>query len=791
MNRVTGHPLARHALVLGALLAIMVAMTWPLGAHLSDHVLGATYHWDAYTNTMLMGSRVRNALGIGPGGIYDNFFFAPIPDTVAFNENLFGLSLLFAPFYLLTWSPLLAYNSVLLLSLTLSAYFTFLLVRRLSGSGPAGLLAGIGFALCPYAFFELGRIQLVATQWIPLFFLFLHRAAEHKRGRDLAGLGFAYAMQVGTCLYYAMFLLPLAALAAALLARRHGPFRMRFGLQAAAVGLATATAILGMVFPYFSTRRRFGLIRSEDFAQDFDGKLAFLLHVHPTNKLLTFLHHLPATDEGAHEEIAFPGFTLALLCAAAVVAGLGDAYRRTPAAARGRLLLALPLYCGLAATAALVASALAHSFLAGGLVVLAAALSSRRVLRGTAPLAPPAAQWLWLLLLSVALFLGFEPFSYHGQVVRGLYYYLHAHVPGFDGIRKVSRQAVMVSLCFAVFSGFGTAALLGALRSAVARHSVFALLLVGLLAELRNAPVALVQTPAGETVPKAYRFIARQPGREPIAILPTSFGLSLFAGARGLAMHNYLSLFHGRRMINGKSSWIPASTHLFQRGARELPSTASLRILQILRPRFLVVHRDDMTRPFARRLVTELDRQSELFRSVYRDDTSTVYELLPNPDPTLGLLPTPVMNEGHFTRIDRKHLTLTTSEAQSQAGLALDGNLDTRWATGRAQRAGDSIELSLDQPREVAALDFTDYQLTFDNPGAFKLEASDDGEHYRTIFVRPHIRLYYAQVYRPSHFLFRVVLPAPVRLRKLRLTLLEAMPDRWWSIYEVQLWTPR
>ena len=183
-----------------AFAAVTVAMTWPLCLHMADHVISATYFWDAYTNTMLMGSRVRNALGTGPGGIYDNYFFAPLANTVAFNENLFGLSLLFAPFYIVTRNPLLSYNLVLLLSLTLSGYFAFLLVRRLSGSALAGFIAGVAFAFCPYAFFEIGRIQLVATQWIPLFFLFMHRSAEHKRLRDLAGLGFAYAMQVGTCL---------------------------------------------------------------------------------------------------------------------------------------------------------------------------------------------------------------------------------------------------------------------------------------------------------------------------------------------------------------------------------------------------------------------------------------------------------------------------------------------------------------------------------------------------------------------------------------------------------------
>ena len=78
-----------------------------------------------------------------------------------------GLSLIFAPFYLATDNPLWAYNLTLLASLSLSMFFTYLLVRRLTGNPYAGVLAGVAFACCPFVMFEIGRIQLVATQWIP------------------------------------------------------------------------------------------------------------------------------------------------------------------------------------------------------------------------------------------------------------------------------------------------------------------------------------------------------------------------------------------------------------------------------------------------------------------------------------------------------------------------------------------------------------------------------------------------------------------------------------------------
>jgi hypothetical protein len=349
----------------------------------------------------------------------------------------------------------------------------------------------------------------------------------------------------------------------------------------------------------------------------------------------------------------------------------------------------------------------------------------------------------------------------------------------------------MVALCFTVLAGLGAAALFTRLRPPSLRYPSFALLLAGLLLELRNAPVELTLVPAGRSIPSVYRFIAEQPGHRPIAIVPSSWGQRLFTGPRGLAMHNYLAVSHGRRIFNGKSSWIPPSTHLFQRSTRQLPSGAAVRILQILRPEFFVVHGSDMDPRFARFLTDNLDQRTDILKRVYRDGDDSVYALLPSHDRSLGLLPTPSIDAQRFERIAQRHLKMSASRFSRHGSRALDGDPKTHWTTGRPQLVGDSVELTLDQPADVAAIDFTDYDMTFDAPAAFKIEVSEDGKTYRTVFERPRLRIYYDQVYHPKHFLFRVKLETPVRARRVRLTLLEAMPERYWTIYEAQLWTPK
>lgn len=757
-------------------------MTWPLASRLDNHMLAAKYHWDAYTNTMIMVSRLDGATGArGLADPYDNYFFAPIDDTIVFNENHFGLSLLFAPFYLATGNPLLAYNLVLLLSLSLAGHFTAVLVRRLTGSAAAGFVSGVAFAFCPYAMFEIGRIQLVATQWIPLCFLFLHRTFEGRRLADALGFALAYALQVGTCLYYAMFLLPLLLFVGLWLLVRHRPHPIALWAKVGAAGALCGAAVLGMTRPYFVAREAFSLVRAHEFAEGFDGELAFLLHVHPTNKLLRFLHHVPASEVGAHEEIAFPGFTIGLLALGALAAGIASGL-----AASRRRWIAPALFVGGSALA-LVLTIYAHTLLVGALVVAACAVAWHHLgrARGRAP--SPMEPYAWALALALALFLGITPFEAYGEPIRGLYHYLYAYVPGFDGIRKVSRQAVMVMFVFAVLAGFGAARLLARVHTERARGGIVALLVVLVSLEFLSAPATLKAVPAGDTVPRAHRWLASRPGASPIAVIPAADGLREFRGPPGMAFHNYLATLHGRRTLNGKSSWIPPVTELFHSATREFPSETSTRIMQILGAEFLLIHSRDMPPARTQRILTHLDAHGDRWRRTFAADGDYVYELRPARDPSLALVETPRLPQG-LMPVVRERIVALASREEGRVRRALDGDADTFWGTRRNQRVGDWFELGFDAPARLQAVEFLHHRNVFDAPAAFRLETFDESGAPTVQIDEPRLRIARDQVHRPRQFVFRVVLGKPVETRRVRFTLSEAVPGKWWTIHEARVW---
>ncbi len=790
---------ALHIGVWLAYVALAVGLTWPLAASLSDHVIDAPYSWDALTNTMILGTRVHNALGIGAGGAYDAYFFAPIPHTIAFNENLFGLSLMFAPIYLITHEPILSYNLVLLWSLSLSGYFMWLLVRRLVGGhiggvaqGPAliaGFLAGAAFAFCPYVVFEIGRIQLVATQWLPLCLWMLHRALVGRRWVDFVGLALAFALQVGTCLYYALFLLPILLLLLGVFVVHQRAWSMRLLKQLGVASVLSAALIVPMILPYFGVREHFDLTRDEDYAQSFDGKLSFLGNVHTANRVWLPLRHR-FLGQGAHEEIAFPGLTIALLALLSVLGPTWLALRGIESARRRGLWITLAFLLASAGIASFGATAATGTLLGAVVVLLLAYAHWRSVARDVRLVPGPTALYVTATLLALGLFLGIEPMRVNEQPVHGLYYYLFTYVPGFDGIRKVSRQAIIVMLMMAVLGGLGASWLLSRIAAARARWSMGVVLSALVVTETFSAPMKLAPVPAGNSVPDVYHFIARKKEPGPIAVIPARDGRRFYRGHPGQALHNYQSLYHRHRTINGKSSWIPPVTRLFDDYMNRFPNATATRLLLALGARQLVVHAGDFGPERALRITDYLDADRAHYTLVARSGSDSVYSLKVASDEEGWLLPTPAVPKDAEV-LPATQMTLSASVNPRLTRHVIDGNPETRWSTERSQRGSDWFEVRVLNDRPIAAIEIAPGERTLEVPLSFEIAIADPGTvdpSLRSVLLRPRIFFYEQQVYSPKQFVWRVVLPKPAPVGRLRITVREPVVNQPWTIPELRVW---
>jgi hypothetical protein len=766
---------------LAALVAVLssVLMTWPLAQSAGQSILRAIYYWDAYTNAMIMGSRVDAALGLGPLGLHDDYYFAPLPRSIVFNENHFGLSLIFAPFYLLTQHPLWAYNMTLLSSLALSVFFMYLLVRHLTGNRYVGIIVGVAYAYSPFVAFEMGRIQLMAVQWIPAIFLFLDRAIQDQKRRDIFAFWVFILLQIGTCLYYTMFMIPLVGLAIAMLVARHRP-RAKFYFWFGATGVVAGAIALFLVYPYFAVRESFNLERTLAIASANDGKFSFFGNVHPTNRSLTGMHHLVGA-RGAHDEIAFPGFTVLFFVLLALYAPLKPFlgplfWVRMRGSVLKWLLLGFLALAGTLFTRNMLTGVLVFGL---GSVVLV----RRRILH---PFQGPNGLYLALLLVALAMFLGIYPLEWQGSKVHGLYYYFHTYFPGFNGIRKVGRQAVMTTFVLCVLAGFGGSWFFSRFRQRSTQVAWLAAFLSVLSFELRCYPHPLEPVFGADPVPPVLAFVSSLPKDDLIAIVPQDTGKKVFRGDAGMALHNLHALHHKHRFVHGQSSWQPPVTELARRAVAQLPQEGARRTLLSLGAKHLVVFGEDLGSS-QRDLKARLESRPEEYQLLFASGSDAVFTLVRKDEDAVDLVPTPALPP-NAQKISQTELVGSASLRSEYAKLAVDGDINTYWTGRRFQEPGQYFDVKLRSPRKVSVLEIEALARVTDVPVAFRLSASSGGKDLGILAEAPHLRLYEDQIFSPRRFVFRVVLPLPTELDELRITILEPVPGSYFSIHELSLY---
>jgi hypothetical protein len=245
----------RYFLVtLGLYAVLAVPMTYPQALHLSD-----TVHddGDPLLNAWAL-VWVAHQLPIAPAHIFDANAFYPERRALAFSETMLVPAVAVAPLRWLGAGALFVYNVVFLSGFIVSGAGVAVLVRLLTGSGGAGVVAGIVFAFLPYRIDHFPHVQLQQTQCLPFIFWAFHRLLRTNRLRDGAVFGAFAAGQVLSCMYYGLFLMPyMAVVCGALLLADRGLSKQRLSafLAAAAVAIV-AVAPVGIV--YFGARQVVG-----------------------------------------------------------------------------------------------------------------------------------------------------------------------------------------------------------------------------------------------------------------------------------------------------------------------------------------------------------------------------------------------------------------------------------------------------------------------------------------------------------------------------------------------------
>ncbi|PYQ07629.1 MAG: hypothetical protein DMF83_08930 [Acidobacteria bacterium] len=495
------------------------------------------------------------------------------------------------------------------------------------------------YAFNAYNLSQLPRIQLVSLQWLPLALLCLHRFFVSGRIRDAFGAAGFSLLHGLACFYYLAFYAVALVILVPVAAWTSHGWRKARAV-AALVSIATvACSLLGFVAWPYAS-----LFRHYGFTGESAG-------VDLARYLLPPYGSLPYPALGASQRGMEVDYFLGYIALA--LAGLG-------------------------------------------LV---------RLLRGRAPAAwtPVLRAYAVLGLVSILLSAGSTLRVKGVSLGPGPFRLLQASGP-FAELREPARFAMLVNLALATLVAVGAAALLSALRSP-RRATVACFLLLPLLAaehwSLRRTRG--LDIPAAESVPEAYRWLARWPGDDPVAELPPRpFGLT-----RLTSLEAYFSTLHRKRILFARPSFFPPAYELLQWQLRDFPDERSITLLRALGFRLALVHpkrwgAEDGSRPPSVSdselpLLAEFPDRDDPTWSRYQLGAEQVRAI-----PPLSAEGTPRACD--CREIDRRTLRLDATGNVPPA-WAVDGDRRTRWRTPEKQHKGSFFEIAFDRPRRPVRLE--------------------------------------------------------------------------------------
>jgi hypothetical protein len=456
-----------------AFLALAVFWTWPLASHLSSRIPHDP--GDPVLNTWLLW---WNAHAVPFTSRWWNPpIFFPMRGALALSEHLAGIGVIVTPLQLLHASALAAYNIALILSFTLSGFFTFLLVRHLlrATTGTPRTLGAFAAALAygfgPYRAGQLAHLQVLTSQWMPLALFAMHAYVDDGQRRWLALFAIAWLLQALSNGYYLLFFPVLIAVWLIwFIDWRHRPSR---GTALAMVWAGSSLLLLPVLLRYAAVQRSLGLVRTAGEMALFSARPESFLNA---SGMLTFWRSNPTLTT---EEFLFPGITPILLTLATLTV-LVFSKQRVPLSAGGR--------------------------------------------------APLQSTFIFYFVAALLMWgFAFGPGT-RGSSLAWLHPYTFlTYVPGFDGLRVPARFAMLATLCISIAAGVGSALI--APREVKAFTALAACVVMGLLADgwphsmplaippgrviLPDVPqAAVLELPAGEgSVDVAAMYRQTQHGR--------------------------------------------------------------------------------------------------------------------------------------------------------------------------------------------------------------------------------------------------------------------------------------
>lgn len=224
--------LKSHAWAAFLYAVLTVLMTWPLAGRLNLIEAGDSsyFAWAmAWTTRALLND---------PSSLPHANTLHPLRYALFLDEPIVATSILSLPLRLLTSDPIVTLNLVRLLTFFLSALGVRALALSLGLSPLASFAAGAIFSFSSNRVSSPAHLSVLGTQFLPLYFLFLHRWAGNGSAKAAALAGLFFGLSAWACGYQALLAAAILPIPILILIERPSV------LRAAPFGIAVALAFL-------------------------------------------------------------------------------------------------------------------------------------------------------------------------------------------------------------------------------------------------------------------------------------------------------------------------------------------------------------------------------------------------------------------------------------------------------------------------------------------------------------------------------------------------------------------
>ena len=685
---------------------------------------------------------------------WDAPMFYPSTGAMGLSELLLGVLPITAPVQWLSDNPLLAYNVAVLLSFPLCGIAAYALAFELTGRHDAAWLAGLVFAFGPFRANEFGHLQMLSYYWAPAALLALHRYIRQRRLAWLVIFALAWLLQ-GLCNGHAILQFPFLIVLWIV-------WFARTATDIGKIGLAWAFGTLPLVpilLEYREIHGRLHLRRAITDIVSLSVDLANFFTVPP--ELVIWGRHLSSDRLPG----LFPGITIVIILLATT---LTRTYRGVSMPSRLALDRVIPGILALACLGVACSELLIGPWSLGPLTVsqaykpfsLAVVAALGFVLRG------PLWRQLWQTRSTVAFYVfalacmyllsfGPAPHAWDTQIIYKAPYAWFMRLPGFDAIRVPARFAMLATLCLAIVAALAFARWSTRLKQL--QRPIWIALSIGLLADgwftQRFVTVPSPPDPAWPDVAAIIKLPLGDPDRDAMAL--------------------YHSIAYGVPLVNGYSGYA-APQYPALKAALDAGNMAVLNEVAAYGSLGIVIDRSDPGHARAERDLAQVAGASLL-------DTSPqwarfVIPRMTRPDRRVG--PRLLVRGVHANR------------QPAEAWRVLDGDVETAWGSGTAQRGDEEVRVELESPQMVSQIVLRLGPNSFGFPRDLAIDISNDGAQWTGVWRgRPAVETVRAALQSPGDVPVLMEF-GPDQAAFVRLRQLDREPNIPWWIAELSVHGP-